>query len=136
LCTHSLSLPTFNRTRRFITCSHKNPRIFPFLNQTNAVQSTLIWLAHDYWEDLPVRRRCVSLPRGRPLGRWGTLPSFLPSAAEIPRDSSNRPPTKVTHKADTHRVQPTPSSVRETGTRTELGEPILIEPTHIKWRRI
>jgi hypothetical protein len=29
-------------------------------------------------------------------------------------------------------VQPTRSSVRETGTRPELGEPIVIEPTNIK----
>jgi hypothetical protein len=90
-----------------------------------------MWLAprqaHGYWEDPPGRRRCVSLPRFRPLGRWGTLPSFLPSAAEIPRDSNNRPPRNVTH-----RVQPTRSSVRESGTRPELGEPIVIEPTHIK----
>jgi hypothetical protein len=28
--------------------------------------------------------------------RWGTLPSFLPSAAENPRDPSARPPTSVT----------------------------------------
>jgi hypothetical protein len=95
-----------------------------------------MWLAlrqaHDYWEDPPGRRRCVSIPRLRPLGRWGTLPSVLPSAAEIPRGPSNRPPTNVTHKTGTHRVQPTRSSVRETGTRPELGDRIVIEPTHIK----
>jgi hypothetical protein len=89
-----------------------------------------MWLvqrqAHDYWEDPPGRRRCVSLPRLRPLGRWGTLPSFLPLAAEIPKDPSNRPPTRL---AD--RVQPTRSSMRETGSRPELGEPVVIEPTHI-----
>jgi hypothetical protein len=90
-----------------------------------------MWLAlreaYDCWEDPLGRRRCVSLPRGWPLGRWRTLPSFLPSAAEIPRDRSNRLPTNVTH-----RVQPTRSSVRETGTRPELGESIVIEPTHIQ----
>jgi hypothetical protein len=90
-----------------------------------------MWLelreADDYWEDSPGRRRCVSLPGGGPLGRWGTLPSFLPSTAEILRGPSNRPPTNVTH-----RVQPTRSSVRGTGTRPELGEPIIIELTHIK----
>jgi hypothetical protein len=31
----------------------------------------------------------------------GTLPSFLPSTAEIPRDPSSRPPTNVTHKTGT-----------------------------------
>jgi hypothetical protein len=63
-----------------------------------------MWLAlrqaYDYWEDPPGRSRCVSLPRGRPLDRWGTLP-FLSSVAEIPTDPSNRPPTNFTHKTGT-----------------------------------
>jgi hypothetical protein len=90
-----------------------------------------MWLAlrqaHDYWEGPLGRRRCVSLPPGpapRPVGNTSVIP-FL-SAAEIPRGPSNRPPTNVIH-----RVQPTRSSVRETGTRPELGELIVIEPTHI-----
>jgi hypothetical protein len=64
-----------------------------------------MWLAlrqaYDYWEDPPRRRRCVSLPRGRPLGRWGTLPSFLPSVPETQRDPNNHPRRNVTHKTGT-----------------------------------
>jgi hypothetical protein len=38
----------------------------------------------------------------------------------------------MSHTRLAHRVQPTRSSVRETGTRPELGEPIVIEPTNLK----
>jgi hypothetical protein len=126
--------PALYRTQRFITCSHKNSAIFPFLNQTNAIQITLMWLAlrqkHDYWKDSPERRRCVSLSRGRPLGLLVTLPSFLPSAAEIPRATAAFH-QQTSHTRLAHRVQSTRSSVHETGTRPELVKSIVIEPTLI-----
>jgi hypothetical protein len=117
-----VSFPALCGARRFIACSHKNSPIFPFLNHTNAVHITLMWLAlrqaYDYWEDPPEKRRCVSLPWGRPLGRWGTLPSFFLSAPEIPRDPSNRPPTHVTHKTGTQSAVYSELRARE---RNSLG---------------
>jgi hypothetical protein len=59
--------------------------------------------------------RCTQRCKGRPEVRPGLFIS-----------------TQTSHTRLAHRVQPTRSSVRGTGTRPELEKSIVIEPTHIK----
>jgi hypothetical protein len=69
-----------------------------------ACTETNIWLLGRSSRETQVRAHPPGPRQGRPLGRWGTFPSFLPSAPEIPRDPSNRPPTNVTYKTGTQRA--------------------------------
>jgi hypothetical protein len=79
--------------------------------------------AHDYWEDPPRRRRCVS----RPVGNIAVILSFSCWDPHGPQQSS----TNKRHKQD-WQIQNAAFSELGTGTRPELGESVVTESTHIK----